>query len=242
MPHPPIHAQRAIAEVLGALDDKIVANDRLARVVDDYCESLFQELAGSEVRPLSQIATVNRSAVRPGGGEVRYLDIGSVSVGGYQHPEPIPWAAAPGRARREVSAGDTVWSTVRPGRRSHALVLDQGLVGSTGLAVISPLRDLRAVVYESTRTAAFTSYLEAVAEGSAYPAVRAERFNEAPVPEMGASAEREFERIAYPARVRAHVGAVESRHLAALRDALLPPLMTGRLAVREAEQRVEALL
>ncbi|MDN5793160.1 MAG: hypothetical protein L0H22_08920 [Brevibacterium aurantiacum] len=35
---------------------------------------------------------------------------------------------------------------------------------------------------------------------------------------------------------------VESRHLATLRDTLLPPLMSGRITVREAEKHVEEAL
>jgi type I restriction enzyme S subunit len=40
-------------------------------------------------------------------------------------------------------------------------------------------------------------------------------------------------------RLRAHQAAVESRTLAALRDTLLPQLMSGKLRVRDAERIVE---
>ena len=38
---------------------------------------------------------------------------------------------------------------------------------------------------------------------------------------------------------RRHLARVESRHLAALRDTLLPHLMSGRITVRDAEKAVE---
>ena len=41
---------------------------------------------------------------------------------------------------------------------------------------------------------------------------------------------------------RAYASQVESRQLAALRDTLLPHLMSGRITVREAEKRVEGVL
>lgn len=41
---------------------------------------------------------------------------------------------------------------------------------------------------------------------------------------------------------RAHAALIESRHLAELRDTLLPHLMSGRLTVREAEKQVEEVL
>ena len=239
---PAIPAQRAIAEVLGALDDKIAANTELANAIDGLCEALLDRFRGHGDTTLARIATVNGETVKPGRGNLQYLDISSVSTGGYSWPAPIPWAEAPGRARRVVKAGDTVWSTVRPNRRSHALVLDEGLIGSTGLAVITPTTAGPAFVYEATKTAEFTAYLEAVAEGSAYPAVRAERFLQAPVPNVGTEDRERFESVAFPARLRAHAAAVESRQLASLRDSLLPHLMSGRITVREAEKTVEEVL
>lgn len=239
---PSLPTQRGIAEVLGALDDKIAANTELANAIDGLCEALLHRFRGHGDTTLARIATVNGETVKPGRGDLRYLDISSVSTGGYSWPAPIPWAEAPVRARRLVKAGDTVWSTVRPNRRSHALVLDEGLIGSTGLAVITPTTAGPAFVYEATKTAEFTAYLEAVAEGSAYPAVRAERFLQAPVPNVGTEARERFESVAFPARLRAHAAAVESRRLASLRDSLLPHLMSGRITVREAEKTVEEVL
>lgn len=239
---PPIPTQRAIAEVLGALDDKIAANEGLARAVDGLCEALFDRFAALPRTTLASVAVVNDQSLKPGHGSVRYLDISSVSVGGYAWPDVIDWAEAPSRARRLVKPGDTVWSTVRPNRRSHALVLDSGLVGSTGLAVITPSNAGPAFVYQATKTPEFTSYLEGVAEGSAYPAVRAERFLDAPIPQVDPGRRSWFEESAYAMRQRVHATAQESRALAELRDTLLPHLMSGRLTVREAEKQVAEVL
>ncbi|HET7398148.1 MAG TPA: restriction endonuclease subunit S, partial [Intrasporangium sp.] len=82
-------------------------------------------------------------------------------------------------------------------------------------------------------------YLEAVTEGSAYPAVRADRFLEAPVPMVSAATRETFESQAAPLRRRVHAARVESRTLAATRDALLPELMSGRIRVKDAERVVE---
>ena len=244
VPMPRSATRHAIAEVLGALDDKIAANEQVSHAVDRACQALFAGLEQLASAPLSSIAVVNDQVTKPDKGQLRYLDISSVGVGRYGWPEVIAWADAPSRARRVVRPGDTVWSTVRPNRRSHALVLDDDpeLVGSTGLAVITPAGAGPAFVYEATKTPAFTSYLEGVAEGSAYPAVRGDRFLEAPVPAASLDERERFEKVAYPARARAHSAHAESRRLATLRDTLLPHLMSGRITVREAEQQVEEVL
>lgn len=238
--------QQAIAKALGALDDKIAANDRLVGIVDEYLGCEFTLLsAGAELGSLRDIAAVSASITRPViGGHLRYLDISAVSAGSYSLPSVIKWEQAPGRARRAVKVGDTVWSTVRPNRRSHALILDDDslLVGSTGLAVISPKKGRIACTYESSRREEFVQYLEGVAEGSAYPAVRADRFNEAPVPALRDEQWDHFESIALPLRKRSHAATVENRWLAATRDELLPLLMSGKIRVREAEKIVEGVV
>jgi type I restriction enzyme S subunit len=233
--------QQAIAEVLGALDDKIAANTRLTGTIDEYLSTLFAGNVAScqDVAPLRDLAEINAESVKPSaGGSLRYIDIASVGIGRYDYPEASAWAEAPGRARRRVRKGDVLWSTVRPNRRSHALNLsdDPLLVGSTGLAVLTPSTVGFAYLYEVTRLPEFTAYLETVAEGSAYPAVRAERFGGASVRWLPRHDRETFEDIAAPMREHAHALESEGRKLAAMRDVLLPQLMSGRIRVRDAEQ------
>ena len=165
------------------------------------------------------------------------MDISSVRQGRYEYPEESAWEAAPGRARRVVSKFDTVWSTVLPNRRSHALVLDDDplLVASTGLAVLTPNEGRSASLYEATKRPDFESFLLSVAEGSAYPAVRADRFAEAPIPALSDAEWDEFEALALPTRELAHSAQVESRRLASTRDELLPLLMSGKVRIKEIE-------
>lgn len=240
---PDLNVQRAIAEVLGALDDKIAANEKLAALTSEYLSAHFALCAeGKPASVLGSIADVNVHSVKPDpstGAMLRYLDISSVGVGTYLFPEESLWSEAPSRARRVVRTGDTVWSTVRPNRRSHALVLDEvPLVGSTGLAVLTPNSGFVAGVYEATRTNSFLAYLETVAHGSAYPAVKAAKFLAAPVPDLGLDGWRTFEEFALPMRELECSALMENRKLAKTRDELLPLLMSGRLRVKDADSVV----
>jgi type I restriction enzyme, S subunit len=238
--------QEAVAAVLGALDDKIAINERITSTSDELGSALLEKvlLEDSDLSsvPLGSIADVNRRKVSPViGGTLRYVDISSVTVGIVKWPGLSSWDDAPGRARRGVSVGDTIWSTVRPNRRSFAIILDDDpqLVVSTGFAVLTPVKVGAAFLYEVTKRDEFVQYLESVAEGSAYPAVRAERFDQAIVPVPSRDRLQKFESVAMPLRERAHAAAVESRSLAALRDTLLPKLMSGEIRVRDAEKVVE---
>ncbi|MET8547414.1 restriction endonuclease subunit S [Micromonospora zamorensis] len=245
VPVPDLPVQDAIVALLSALDDKISVNDCIATIADQYCAAVFEEVVVKEsngITELGKVAIVNGKSVKPTpGGSLRYVDIASVSQGRLTWPERASWDDAPGRARRGIAAGDTLWSTVRPNRRSHFLVLDEDplLVASTGFAVITPRDVGPAFLYESARREEFVAYLESVAEGSAYPAVRAEKFLTAPIPDASDEHRDRFEALAFPVRLRAHSAAQESRALAELRDALLPELMSGRLRVKDAEKVVE---
>ena len=242
---PPLMEQRAITEVLGALDDKIAVNDRILTTIDELVARLLDDilLCDKDVSyiALDNIAAVNQKKVIPQPGKhLRYIDISSVTQGDIAWPSLIPWEDAPGRARRKVLPGDTIWSTVRPGRKSFALILDEDskIVVSTGFAVLTPTEVGPAFLYEITKREEFVQYLESVTEGSAYPAVRAERFGRAIIPLPSRSHLERFETISIELRRRAHSAQRESRTLAKLRDTLLPGLMSGEIRVRDVEKVV----
>lgn len=246
VPAPEFKTQQAIAEVLGALDDKIAANTQLSSTVDQFLGALFARVTDntSTIR-LGEIATVNPGTHKPvSGGSIRYIDISSVGQGTFEFPDISQWDDAPSRARRHVQSGDTLWSTVRPNRRSHALNLsdDKLLVGSTGLAILRPREVGYAYLYEATKTPAFTAYLENVAEGSAYPAVRANRFDDAPISWAAAPERNSFETTAAPLRRTQHSLDRQSLRLASVRDALLPQFMSGKLRVKQAEEFLSAVV
>lgn len=243
---PSIGVQNAIAEVLGVLDDKIAVNDRIAATALELTaatlERMLTEDEDASRTRLDEIAYINQHKVRPtAGGHLRYLDISSVSIDHYEWPARISWEEAPSRARRMARRGDTIWSTVRPNRKSRAMILDDDpeLVVSTGFAVLSPKGVGSAYLYEVSRRDEFAKYLENVAEGSAYPAVRAERFASAEVPLLSASYLNKFESQAMNLHSRVHAARRESRVLEELRDTLLPELMSGEIRVRNAEKAVE---
>jgi type I restriction enzyme, S subunit len=102
--------QDAIAEVFGAVDDKITVNERVAVTVEELATaklsrllSEFDHAAGWRLVRLEEIASINELAVRPKSiGHLRYIDISSVSRSRIAWPDLISWDEAPSRARRGV--------------------------------------------------------------------------------------------------------------------------------------------
>jgi len=126
---------------------------------------------------LNQIADINSLSIgRDFKFEtIRYLDISSVGTGYIYEIQDISVNNAPSRAKRLIRAGDTIISTVRPGRRSMCFFKDPdpNLVASTGFTVLTPNRtkvDARFLYYLVFQNS-FTEYLVSQEQGSAYPAV-----------------------------------------------------------------------
>ena len=106
--------------------------------------------------------------------EIEYIEISAVSSGVLESTKIIKTREAPSRAKRLIRLGDTIFSTVRPNRRSFLYIKNTkpNFVCSTGFAVLRPRKqiDSRFLYYLITNQT-FTDYLTANAKGSAYPAV-----------------------------------------------------------------------
>ena len=242
---PPLSEQRAIAGVLGALDDKIELNRRMSETLEALARQHHRAVVrrGAQQKSLGELVLVNaRKRSRDFEyEEIEYVDISSVKAGYLDVPSPLRIEEAPSRAQRLVADGDTIWSCVRPNRRSYAFIDNPpaNRVVSTGFAVLTPLVVPPGFLYLAVTTDDFVDYLSANADGSAYPAVRPEHFERAEIPVPGEDALRSFEAMARPLLARIAHNDRESRTLADLRDALLPKLISGELRVRDAEAAVD---
>lgn len=254
---PSLSTQRIVARVLDSIDDLIANSRRRVEVLEEMARALYREWfvkfrypghgdvplvdsvlgpipEGWRVQRLATIAKVNGSSRKPHADEVfKYLDISALSEREIGELDSIGGAEAPGRARRVVSPGDTVWATVRPNRRAHALAVEPGSdwIASTGLAVLTPKAVSPAFLFETTSTSAFSDWLVGRATGSAYPAVRAKDFEEAQVVVPDADVESAFAQEVAPMHELSWKLRTESSALARLRDLLLPKLVTGQVDV-----------
>lgn len=246
LPH--VDAQRAIAEVLGALDDKIAANDRLVRTQLELgrlrSEQAREDLAR---RPLREIASVVLGGT-PSRANPAFWSNGSV-----------PWLAS-GAVNRDIVIEPTELITEEALARSAAKMMPGGstLLAITGVTLGQvawlgqPSSGNQSIVGVSTGFEVRDAWL--------HFAIRAE------IPQLmkkatGAAQQHvskgdvldllvdyEDEAVAahgpiFAALLNAATAVEqESRSLARLRDTLLPALMTGRLSVKDAENTVSEVV
>ena len=192
---------------------------------------------GWGVGKLGDYCLINQSNVRKGeiDGTIEYVDISSVTEGRLDEIREVDFNEAPSRARRRVAHGDTIWSCVRPNRKSYLFIHTppENRIVSTGFAVLSPGGFGPSYLYELTTRQEFVDYLVVNAQGSAYPAVRADTFSNASVVVPPSDLLNAFEARTLSARDLVAVQDKESRRLARLRDYILPKLMTGRRSLQE---------
>jgi len=258
VPLPPLPVQRRIASILSAYDDLIENNTRRIAILEEMARALYREWfvhfrfpgrekikmvdsplgpipKGWDVATLSGLADINASSIKRGEElhSINYVDIASVSTGRIEKVEQLDLQDAPGRARRIVRHGDIIWSTVRPNRRSYSVIIDPvpNLIVSTGFAVISATSAPFTYLYYVVTTDEFAAYLTNHATGSAYPAVNAKDFENAPVVLPPKELLSRFHDITEPNLRLRELLTRKATNLRTTRDLLLPKLISGEIDV-----------
>ncbi len=168
---------------------------------------------------------------------IDYVEISEVARGQVANIVRYKRGTEPSRARRRLVHGDTIISTVRPDRGSYFLALapPETLLVSTGFVVASPRDGNWAFLYSALTRPEVGGELGRLADGGAYPAVRPEVVSGfrlvSPTPGDLCAA---YDAIARPLYERFEHNQGESRTLAALRDTLLPELISRELRLPDA--------
>ena len=192
---------------------------------------------GWRVGRISEVAHINREILKKDDplNRVDYVEISAVLRGEISEVVEYMRGTEPSRARRRLRHGDTVLSTVRPDRQAYFLTLNpsETLIASTGFAVLSPKREIFwPFVFASVTQGEVFIQLGQAADGGAYPAINAAVIGDLEIcmPDQIKIFQAFFE-LAAPLLSQSDRLRDESAHLASLRDALLPRLLSGEVDV-----------
>ncbi|MDQ2874365.1 MAG: restriction endonuclease subunit S [Actinomycetota bacterium] len=222
---PPLPCQRAIAAALGALDDKIAVNDRIARASFDLASAHYEQLAltAESSLTLGEILDLKYGKALPAHQRVAGAApvFGSGGVVGH-HNEAI--ATGPGIIiGRKGTVGAVYWSDE-----------DFFPIDTTFYVQLRKAETPIEFAYFAVRKLG----LETMNTDSAVPGLNRGNALALRVPFPGASELQGFRTAVGPGFALRHALATESLALAQLRDTLLPKLMSGAIRVRDAEQIV----
>lgn len=233
--YPEIRTQRAIAEVLGALDDKIAANRRVVANVLALGEATLHT-HNLIPRPLSDIATVTMGTsprgelLREGGPGLPFFQ--GVRDFGAIYPTERIFTENPVK----TTPGGSILFAVRAPVGKTNLAVGTTAIGR-GLAGISaPAQP--ATLYFAMR--AFESvWDEFQGTGTVFASVNGNDVKSTKIPMPGKDQGSTLEERLAPLLARAVAAETENTKLGSTRDELLPLLMSGKITVKDAEKHVE---
>ncbi|MFD4420982.1 restriction endonuclease subunit S [Agromyces sp. NPDC058484] len=256
---PPLPEQQAIAEVLGALDDKIAANTALAATQREIARARWDaHRRGVKTVPLGDLVETGLSGVwgdesqTPSAGTevlaLRGRDLEDVLVG-KPLDAPHRWISSTQATRRIAPDALEVW-TAGSGTLGPTLLITPQLRRSLPLPLTYSNFVKRLVAREDAAghlpSAWFAIWedwergnFENYRTGTAMPNLDVSALLAGVQVPLLAGSERADVRAWADLILRQELEA-ENRTLAATRDALLPQLMSGRLRVRDAEAAASA--
>lgn len=239
---PSIGDQRAIVEVLGALDDKITANQRAIGIADALVRAKHDALSGDSVL-LGSIATNVRDQVNPQtvAPETPYVGLEHV-------PRRSVWLSDCDSAAKVTSAktafrtGDVLFGKLRPYFHKVVCAPFDGIASTDILVLRAKRPELAGLVLAAASSDGAVAATTASSEGTRMPRTRWSDLAAIEVPWPGDDEARRFSgEVSELAEWAGAVGK-ESNELAVTRDELLPLLMSGKIRVKDAEMSVEGAL
>lgn len=233
LPRIPLPEQQAIAEVLGALDDKIAANTALAERADELAHRTFLSLTSANKVPLSTTAEfVNGKAFTKGASGTGRVVIRIAELNGGIGGSTV-FSDAVVDDKHVARAGDVLfaWSG---SLTLHRWFRDEAIVNQHIFKVIPREGHHPWLVYELLRQK--LPYFKAIAADKATTMGHIQRHHLDKVVEIPSLSDINRSHPLMSGLWRSALQAEqESLTLAATRDALLPQLMSGKLRVRDAE-------
>ncbi len=241
---PSIPEQRAIAEMLGAWDDKIELNRRMNFTLESMARAVFRrwfvdndDIATWEVVPLPELIDVNPSRSLKKGEVAPYLDMANMPTQGHRG---IEWIDRPFGSGTKFINGDTLLARITPclenGKTAFVDFLKDGQVGwgSTEYIIFRPKPPLPPEYgYYLARTDELRNHAIINMTGTSgrqrTPASCFEGFMVVKPPDELAI---EFGVFAKSVIDKIRANDEEARTLAKLRDSLLPKLMKGEVTIK----------
>jgi type I restriction enzyme S subunit len=246
---PPLDQQDGVIGLLGALDDKIAVNDRIAATALVLADTLFEEAASD--LPFGPESFGTAASVYGGGtpstSQPSYWD-GDFA---WTTPTDVTALNAPYLFRTSRTITDaglancasqlypsgSIFMTSRATIGAFAVPQLAAAVNQGFIVVVSPRDELRWWLFHEMRSQ--VDEMLSLANGSTFLELSRKNFKAMPVRIASQEVLVRFDSKVAPLHQRAAEATQESTTLSKLRNTLLPKLMSGEIRVRDAEKVVE---
>ncbi|MET7671469.1 restriction endonuclease subunit S [Micromonospora luteifusca] len=249
---PSIHEQKFISSLLGVLDDKIAVNDRVAATLDELSHALFSKHFSQapkgpdwQIGKLSDLcgtqygytASSTDAPVGP-----RFLRVKDINKNNWIGWPDVPYCRIPADTldRYRLRRGDIVVARMADPGKSAIVEDEEEAVFASYLVRLKTASLAHAYfVWGFLKSERYQDYVAASKSGSVQSNMNAKVIVGAPIDIPPLELMQKHFGTVVPLRQKLLAVLRESSALVALRDQLLPELMSGRLRVRDAEKVVE---
>lgn len=237
---PELPEQSAIAMTLGALDEKIESNRRAITLIDELVRARFDKVFDLEQVAdgvsIADLVAVNPKRKLVRGTEATYVGMSSLPE---FSPEVLDWETREFGSGQKFVNGDILMARITPclenGKTAVVDMLEDGEVGwgSTEYIVLSPKGAISTPwIYALVRHELVREWaIRRMTGTSGRQRFQADGFGDYRIAEPDQELLEEFNAVAMPLFDRLTQLRDEIRRLTALRDVLLPELLSGRMRV-----------
>ena len=234
---PSVDEQRKITAICSAIDSKIQVNNAINKNLSDLLQAIYQKQfgevsMGANQGILSDICSYSKEKVA----------VSELNVNTYFSTENmLPEKAGSTKATSlpttlQTTAcrkGDTLISNIRPYFKK--IVYCEDMCGcSTDVLCFTPVQSqYAAYLFSTLYTDKFFAFMVAGSKGTKMPRGDKQQIMTYPVVLPAENELEEFNAIAFPVLEQLNSNKAENKRLSALRDALLPKLMSGELDVSD---------
>ena len=232
---PSYEEQRIIADILWCLEQKINSNEKINNNLSDLLQTIYQEQFGdgnliTSQGILSDIGSYSKEKVAVSELNVNtYFSTENMLPGkaGSTEATNLPDTPQTTACRK----GDTLISNIRPYFKK--IVYCEDTCGcSTDVLCFTPVQSqYAAYLFSTLYTDKFFAFMVAGSKGTKMPRGDKQHIMTYPIVLPTENELEEFNAIAFPVIEQINSNKVENKRLSALRDALLPKLLSGEIDI-----------
>jgi type I restriction enzyme S subunit len=235
VPHPPLPMQKAIAEVLGALDDKIAVNDQIARTCHELAQAHFSRFRKNATpESLAKLAAITMGSSPPGDsyneGDHGMPFYQGTRDFGDRFPSRRVWCTAPVR----VAPSGSILISVRAPVGRVNVTREECCIGR-GVAAIRTSQGTPSLLFHEL-AASSDAWKPFESEGTVFGAINKGQLESIQILSVAGTSALALEELLNPLDQRVDSTFAENQVLAELRGTLLPRLMSREIRVRDAEK------
>ena len=243
---PSLQTQKNIADILETIDEKIELNKKVNSTLEQMGQIFFRHhfIDNPDSKIWEKVSIIDKkisSIIKTGinsfDGEKLYAATANVSGNKISGKlEKITYKKRPSRANMQPLPG-SIWFARMLGEHKALIVDDDdkdmlnNLILSTGFLGMLPLNIMKYYVWCYINSKVFANYKDALATGAVMVSLNNGAFGQIKIPMPSAKLLEEFNVFVKPIFNTIAINNTENDNLTALRDSLLPRLISGKIKI-----------